>query len=774
MQTSQLYKGKILNVSIAICAIFIFSHCSISRKIPQGKYLLVKNKITCDSKDVETDDMYNYVRQKPNRNTFFIKYHLRMFYLFEKSQRRFGTWARETIGEHPSFFDTSAHVKTIQQLQLFMNERGYYNAKVNATTKIKGKRNNKIKVTYTITAGKVYIISKISYVIPDTNIAKLIYNNADKSLIEKHKFFDVSVLQEEQKRLSTIINNYGYYTFNENKIYYTADTSKGNANVELTISVKPNDAEHDGMYKKYIVKNTFVYPDYIASGGANSVDYDTVNVSSNIKYLYNDSLFVSTEVIQRANYIENDSLYKASSVEKTQRQISQNKLFKLVTISFKELEVQDSNQSVRYLDCYIYIAPFTRQAVTFEVEGTNTGGDWGAEINGSYIHKNIFHGAENLSIKAKAAGEYNKALKTVDESLQLFNSHELGVEINLEIPNFLSPIKPAKFDYKYRPKTNFRAAYNFNKTPDYTRPTTQLSYGYTWFGNTYSSHSFKPIDISYIYYYDKSDRFNDFLKSRDYYKYSYEDYVIYSMNYSYIFYNKSSKSLRNYQFVRFNAESSGNALYGLYSLSGNKTDETNKYETFNVVFAQYVKTDLDIRYYQVFNKQTSIVYRAFGGLAIPYNNSEGLPSVKKYFCGGANSMRAWASRTLGPGSYMDKTNGFKYYLGDVKLEANIEARFHMFSFIDGAVFLDMGNIWSFRDNELKGAEFFAKSFLQEIAIGTGYGLRFDFSFFVFRTDLGMRLKEPTLIGDSNSRIIWGNRKITGNDFNLNIGIGYPF
>lgn len=750
-----------------------FSQCSITKKIPENKYLLIKTKISCDSK-VDIEDMQNYIRQKPNRKTFLIKYHLRMYYLFQNSNRKIGTWFRETVGEEPALYDSTIHKKTIQQLQLYMNERGYYNAEVKGTTKLKGIRKKKIALFYTVKSGDVYTISKITYNIPDTNIAKIITDHLDKSLIKKETVFDISILKDEQKRISQLANTEGYYSFNESNIYYTADTSKGHDNVEITIALKPNNASQDGSYKKYRIRNTYIYPDYNASESIHSLNIlDTIRYSKSINFICNDTLFVKPEVIQRSNYIINGSLYNIGKVEKTQRQLSQNKLFKLVTITFTEVNTTNENDE-NYIDCYIHITPFTRQALTLEIEGTNTGGDWGAEINGSYIHKNLFRGAENFYIKARASEEYNKALKTNNESYQLFNSHEFGIEFGLETPVFLSPIKPARFDYNYRPKTNIRFGYNYNKTVDYTRPSLQVSYGYTWFGNNYITHNFKPIDISYIYYFDKSARFYKFINSQDYYKFSYEDYVIYAMNYAYIFYNRNPKFQRNYQYFKFFIESSGNSMYAAYSLIDKNKQANEKYTTLNVGFAQYAKAEADFRYYQVLDKKRTIVYRIFGGMAVPYLNSEGLPSVKKYYSGGANSMRAWSNRTLGPGSFKDTINSFQYYMGDIKLEANLETRFHMFWLMDGAFFIDAGNIWSYKDNEIQGAEFFANTFLKEIAIGTGYGVRFDFSFLIFRLDLGVKVKEPYLIDNTNSRIIWGNRPLDNEDFNLNLGIGYPF
>lgn len=764
-------KFQLQNICIAVL-LLVTASCSITKKIPDQSRLLTKTTIDCDQKSIDTDDMKNYLRQKPNRKTFFIKYHLRMYYLFEHATSSFGTKMRENAGEPPVLFDEQLHARSLQQLTLYMHERGYYNANITSEIKPKGFRKKKVAVSYTVKAHEAYTISSISYSIQDSAIRHIIEKKTSKSLIKPSMPFDISILREEQKRLTALIKNSGYYTFNESNIYFTADTTKGPKHVEISMTIKENSDSPDGSYKKSKIRNIYIYPDFNAVESIKqTIKYDTIPYNSKTFFLYADPSFLKPEVIQRANYIHPDSLYSASATLRTQRQLVQNKLFKLVTISYKQVENIDND--FQYIDCFMYITPHTRQSFTAEVEGTNTGGDWGAEINTSYMHKNIARGSENIYIKAKASGEYNRALKTTNESTQLFNSFEYGGEIGFETPIFLSPIKPAKFDYTYRPRTNITIAYNYNKTVDYIKPTLQVNYGYTWFGNNFITHNFKPIDISYIKIDKPSERLKLYIEKNNYIKYSFEDYMIYATNYTYIYYNRKPNSLQNYQYIKLFAETSGNALHALYS-SLDTSNQKNSYQTFNVNFAQFAKIETDLRYYQVFSKQSMAVYRIFAGMAVPYLNSEGLPSVKKYYAGGANSMRAWANRSLGPGSYQDTTGGFAYYMGDIKLEANIEARFHMFWYIDGALFLDIGNIWSFNDNSLVGAEFFASKFAKEFAVGTGYGLRFDFSFLVLRLDLGLKLKEPYIIQGTNSSVIWGNRPITSDDFNLNIAIGYPF
>ena len=759
-----------LNLFVVFIISIVFTSCSATRHLEPHQKIIVKNKISISNNKIDSDDMMNYVRQKPNRKTVGFLFHLRVHNLFAKSERKLGTWIRETIGESPVIYDSLALQKTLQQFEIYMKERGYYSSVIDYSVKPKCNK-QKIHVAYKIKTGEPYKIQSIQYEIPDTNLAEIIKDNASRSLLVKDNPFDIQTLLEERQRLTNSIHNHGYYSFSIRDLYYTADTTVGDLQVALTIGIVPNSKTSNQMYPQYKIRKTIIYPDFSADAYSDHDKKHVFDYDEFTTFVYQDSMYVKPEIIARANYIENNELYNYSRVQRTHRQLSRNNLFKIVTISFDEAPSLDS--MYKYIDCSIQISRVTQQAFSVELEGRNTAGDWGAEANVSYMNKNILRGAENFQIRALANAEYNRSLKTDGEGFRLFNTYEYGVEMKLEIPKFLSPYKPAKFDRKYRPVTNFKIAYNYNKTTLFTRPISNFSYGYMWLGNNYLTHYLHPFDVSYIYY-DATEEFQKFIASKDYYKYSYEDYVIYSSNYSFVFSNRNPSAFRNYHYLKFYVESSGNVLYLANKILNQTPNESFQYETFNVIFAQYVKAELDFRHYSLFTKRTSFVTRLFGGVAAPYLNSDWMPSVKKYYAGGANSMRGWSARTLGLGSHIDTISSMQYNLGDIKLEANFEFRFPMSRWLNGALFVDIGNIWAFRNNELVGAEFFMNSFFKEFAVAAGYGFRFDLSFFVFRVDLGTKIREPFPIQGSNSHFIWGNRNITRNDFNINIGIGYPF
>ncbi|MFO7868634.1 MAG: BamA/TamA family outer membrane protein [Bacteroidales bacterium] len=765
--TKNISHIKIAHIYLWMISLMLISYsCSVTKHLENDEKLLTKNNVSIkNSTDINSSELENYIQQNPNRKTLGVLFHLRIYNLYKHNDNKIGSWMRKTIGEKPVIYDSAATKKTINQFNIYLKEQGYYNSIITYQTKDKGIHNQKKHVTYTIHPGTPYTIDSIQYAIPDSNIAHIIHNHSDNSPVQIGENFKIKYLLDERKRLSKIIKNKGYYSFSPQHIYFTADTSHKNHTVHLTLGVQPYKKNTQEAYPLYKIDKTIIYPDF----SAQKTYPKTLKFKTNTHFKYTDSLYVKPHVITQHIYIQNNALYNISDIEKTQKRLTINPLFRTVDISFEPSEKTDSSSYI-FLNCIIKITPVTQQAFTLELEGTNTAGDWGAETNITYSHKNIFHGAESFHIKLSAAAERNMSLET-DNSRILFNSQEYGIETRLKFPQFLSPIKPQKFDKKYKPNTSFLIQYNYNNTQHFIRPTSHFSYGYTWFGNNYLTHYLNPVDISYIRYEPLSNEFKDFISSNDYYKYSYEDYLIYSSNYSLVFYNKSTKELQDYYYLKLYFESSGNSVYAMHRLLNSETDT---YKTFNVAFAQYIKTETDFRYYYPLTAKNTLVYRIFGGITTPYLNSDWVPSIKKYYAGGANSMRGWTARTLGPGAHKDTLNTLQYNLGDIKIETNFEARFKLFWILEGAAFIDIGNIWSFNNNDMYNAKFTFNNFINELAISSGIGLRFDLSFLIFRTDVGVKFREPYPVNNTDSHIIWGNRTLNTNDFNISIGIGYPF
>jgi hypothetical protein len=397
------------------------------------------------------------------------------------------------------------------------------------------------------------------------------------------------------------------------------------------------------------------------------------------------------------------------------------------------------------------------------------------------MHRNLFGGAENLNIRLKGSIEFLRKINT--SSIQNLKGidlvYEAGIDARLTLPQFLLPLRTENFIRKYNPKTRISLAFNQQQRPDYTRRITNAGFGYTWSNFPYISHIINPLDINYVKMLRIDTLFLQEIRNT-YLEHSYEDRLITSTNYSFIFNNQDIKKLSSYTYFRINTEQAGFLLSGMYKLFG-EPNASGKYELAGNEYAQFIKCDFDIRHYSILDDKTRIVYRFFAGVAWPYGNSVAIPFEKQYFTGGANGIRAWPVRNLGPGTYLEKRSVYPNATADIKLEANFEYRFKLLWILEGALFVDAGNIWAIKnqDNRL-GAVFMWNSFYKQIAVGTGFGVRMDFSFFIFRFDLGVKARDPSIPAElGGPRWVIFNRP-NSEDYNFgyfttfHLAIGYPF
>jgi outer membrane protein assembly factor BamA len=410
------------------------------------------------------------------------------------------------------------------------------------------------------------------------------------------------------------------------------------------------------------------------------------------------------------------------------------------------------------------------QSYSADLEGTNSSGNIGGAVNLNYQHINLFGNAEVLDIKLHGALE---SIKSEDNKYS--RTEEYGVETNIKFPKFLIPVRTENFIKKYNPKTILTLSYNHQSRPDFIRTVLNAGFGYTWKETKYKEHILRPLEINFVRIPNTSPSFDSII-SGTYLESSYRDHLITNMSYSYIYNNQNLKKNRDFMFFRWNAESAGNLMSLFNSKLKYVSDSVQSYYQFlGIQYSQYLKTDVEYKFYKIINPTSNIVYRLFGGVAYPYGNARAIPFEKRYFSGGANGLRGWQVRSVGPGSDTANVSVGNYpnSTSDIKLEANLEYRFKLFWKLEGALFVDAGNIWSIREEEgHPGGTFKWDSFYKELAVDTGLGVRFDFSFFLFRTDIGMKLRDPSLpLGD---RWILSTQSLGANDFVFNIGIGYPF
>jgi len=749
--------------------------------VPEGETLLNDNKIIINKESVKKADLLPYVKQNPNKRIFGTRFHLGLYNLSNINKQKWPhNWLRN-IGEEPVIFDSYAAVRSKDDIKSYVATKGYFDSQVMETIESADRETD---VFYNVDLPPPYTIRNIRYEIADSNIKKLCYLDSVNCIVERGKPYDVDAFQSERSRFERFIRDRGFYGFSAaDHISFNVDSTVGNRQVDIYYIVKNYTKVDDNSrislvpHSIYQVKNIYVYPDFIPKDALEGGDdylnsLDTTNYRGYFFISANGKPEIKYDLIIQSLYLKSGSAFNVTNTEQTRAHLLSLKVYRLVNVNYNESANDTaSGSSAMMLNCNIQLTLLSQQSYKVELEGTNSAGNLGGALNLIYQHKNLFRGAELFSMKLKGAYE---ALS--QQNIRLRSTQEYGVETSLRFPKFLLPfLNSESFIKKYNPTTTLLAAYNYQAMPFYIRTMATATFGYNWKAGNYQEHIINPLQLNVVKLPSIDSAFATKIESSSYLAFSYKDVMILGGNYSFIYNNQQIKKSRDYWFLRINAEASGNLLGMIGKFSGAKTDSSGSYNVFGQPFAQYIKADIDLRYNFIINDVSSIVYRGFIGVGIPYGNSKAIPFEKQYFGGGANGLRAWQVRSLGPGSYIppDGTD-FLNETADIKLEANAEYRFKLFWILEGALFLDAGNIWTYNNDVTRpGSQFILNKFYKDIAVGTGVGFRFDFNFVIGRIDLGMKLRDP-LLTDGSKWIVMRRSYNYSNDFTWVIGIGYPF
>ncbi|MFA8436951.1 MAG: BamA/TamA family outer membrane protein [Marinifilaceae bacterium] len=769
------------------------SSCSSTKYVPENEYLLNKVVLKVDDRKIAKDELKRNVKQNPNLKILGMwRFHLGLFNLSGRNEKKgLNKWLRR-IGEEPVIYEAFQTQRSVKQLQIYLRKKGYYNSIVKDSVIF---RKKKAKVFYFVEAGKPYRYRNVydqasdlpfNFLSPFQKEQEYVdssqlkgYMVADslERLIRVNDLVDSDVMNNERARITKMLKNKGYFNFSREYVHFMMDSSLNKHQMDVFIGIrKASDAR---VEKKYRIRNTYVHTDYDPKMAMMSrEDYgkglDTLLYKDNY-FIYRNKLRIKPEIILQANYIRDSVYYNLDNVERTYSRLQALLQYKFVNIKFEEIPAEDSS---RYgvLDCHIQLTPLNRQSYSVEVEGTNSSGNLGVAGNLNYQHKNLFGGAEIFDLKFTGALETQRSSEQKD-----FNTMELGGEGKVSVPQFLLPFfRTEKFRKSYNPKTSLSLSYNFQRRPDYTRTIANVSFGYFWNSSKFKRHTFNPIELNFVDVLNLDEGFINQINNL-YIRNSFTDHVISTTRYSFVFNNQNVNRAGSFRYLRFNFELAGNMLNAFHKLTGRSeiedVNESGELEGtyFNFIgirYAQYVRSDIEFRYHHYINKANTMVYRLFFGAGLPYGNMDVLPFEKSYFAGGANGIRAWQVRSLGPGSYND-TAEFPNNSADLKLEANLEYRFKLFWALEGALFLDAGNIWALSEKDDRvGANFHLNRFYKEIALGTGFGARVDLNFILFRLDLGLKVHDPS--EPMGKRWVIGRNGFSFNDLTYNIGIGYPF
>ncbi len=745
----------------------------------------MQNKIETDTNAIEKERFQALLKQKPNRKILGIfQFHLSMYNLGNRGKEtRFKKWLKG-IGEEPAILDSVQTLRSKNQLLLLLNQKGFFHAEVRDTVIPK---NKKARVIYKITSNRPYTIRNTRFETRDPNIQPFMEFIRTTSLIRSGDAYDEERMNAERERISAEMKDRGFYYFGKNYITYEVDSSLQSFQVDVNLYVNRINENVDPAvagdlpvrnHHSFNLQNIYVRTDYNPRDPAGGPIPDTTVVNGIHILSAGKEETIRNEVLVNNIFINRGDRFLQRDLDYTYNRLQELNTYKFINIQFNEVP-RDSIQEEYLLDVHILLTPLDMQDFTTEAEATNTGGNLGIAGSFGWRNKNVFRGAEVLEMKVKGALE---ALPNLSDSVEekkilLFNTYEIGPEVSLTFKKFLLPGFITRNTSRYfNPRSILTAGFNFQDRPDYRRSILNASFGYNWQISRSQRWIAFPVIINAVTV-DPSPGFRARLDSLNdpRLSYSYETHLIPSSRYTWIFNNQ--QKTKNFFFIRGNLELSGLLLRGLASSLDLKKDEQGSYEVFGIPFSQYVKPDLDVSFHHSLDRNNTLVYRIASGIGFPFANSRALPFEKSFFAGGANSIRAWNARTLGPGSYKRGFNLIEQS-GDIKIEANLEYRSFLFkvlegALLEGAAFVDAGNIWT-RNEDLSrpGAQFEFANMFKEFGVGAGIGFRFNFSFFILRLDGAVKLRDPSL--DLSERWVYPNQKFVIGDIVPNLAIGYPF
>lgn len=816
----------------------LFNSCSSTKYVPEGNFLLSKNKINIDNKNNIDSEVKDYIIQRPNTNFLGIPFALHFYNLgneeYEKTyvdflekhpktnkkfKRLFSE--KQTIkmgetyksfqkwflngGEAPVILNERKAQLTTEKLRTYYFNNGYFNAKVDYDIELKVE---KADIKYKIIKNDPFYLDSIHSIIDSKTVDSIYKKSISGSFIKSGDIYNDKNFRNESKRLSNIFRNSGVYHFSENQIgFYEIDTLAADHKTDVILKITDRLTEKEGVITSHPLKIQKVTKIGVFTDYSYERKDDTFNdtlVYNGFHFYSHDKLKYNPKALLNAIFIEPGNIYKDSARSLTRKHLKLLKNFKLVKIKYNEINDDE-------LTATIILTPMKKYSISMNTEVIHSNiKQLGFAGGFSFVNRNTFKNAEIFKLSFQGS-VFDVAQNIGSESDIPFSSWELSAEASLEVPRIVFPFsKNQLIDKAMAPKTLFSVGSSFQKNIGLDKQKFTTFIDYSWTPSTKTKHTIEPINAQYVknlnkesYFSIYSSEYNDIIAIQKKFFPDYSltennvlsfinqnidnnfktsnpeeyqtakniekrneiittDYIIPSLTYSFTYSTQKDYLDKQYLFFKSKFSSAGTLLSAL-----TKT-EIDGVKTFaDTPIAQFVKTDLEFKKYWQTSRSTVLVYRTFIGIAIPYGNSTDIPFTSSYFIGGSSDIRAWKTYELGPGT---NNNGLEFNVGSFKFISNLEFRFSFTKSLKGALFIDAGNIWDITNSEIsaEGDKFSGLESLKNSAIGTGFGIRYDFSFFVFRTDLGFKTYEPN---------IEGNRWFQNYNFRssvVNIGINYPF
>lgn len=758
-------------------AVLLFlSSCSNTKYLADGELLYVGGKVKVvdtlisrkERKGLEKE-LQALLRPKPNSKILGLRPKLYIYNLAGEPKKEKGIrhWLRTKVGEPPVLFSQVHLDYNASILQNYAENRGYFKAVSSADST---RRNKKVTADYTVVIGKQYKIREIIFPADSNALSQAITATKDKTLFKKGAAYDLDRIKDERERIDVRLKEKGYYFFNPDFLKVQVDSTVGKYEVDLLVKVKDETPER--AKKVFTINDIYIYPNYsLRQQRRDSIKGDTTGIVLYKDYIINDKQkMFDPRIFDRSLYFHKYDVYN-----RTNHNLSLNRLVNLGTFKFVKNQFKISAENENALDAYYYLTPLPKKSIRVEVLGkTNSANYTGTELNVNWSNRNTFKGAELLTVSVFGGLEFQ-----VSGQNNGFNVYRIGSEASLIWPRLISPIK-IKSSSGFVPKTKATVGYEFQKREQlYALNSFKGSFGYLWKENIRKEHQLNITEINYVSPTVVTDLYRQQIAAdiTGTLGKVVEKQLIFGPTYSYTYTNTMQTNKKHTIYYKGSLDVVG-TIAGLALGANVKKGDTTK--ILGVAFSQFIKLENEFRHYLKLGANSQLASRIIIGAGYGYGNSTELPYIKQFFIGGTNSIRAFRARSIGPGTFnatVDANSFLPDQSGDLKLELNTEYRAKLFSIVNGAVFVDAGNIWLMNKNPNKpGAEFNGK-FLEQLAVGTGVGLRFDLSFLVLRTDLAFPIRKPYLEEGDRwvlDKISLGNGSWRKENLVFNLAIGYPF
>ena len=762
---------KIKNIKyIIVPFLFLFWGCSNTKYLTEGELLYVGGSVkVVDStmkkkvrKNLEKE-LEKLLRPKPNKQFLGLRPKLYFYNLAgePKKEKGFKYWLRTKVGEPPVLFGKVNLEYNSDLLTNYVENKGYFKAKTTADSTRHGK---KATAEYTVYPAMQYKIKEVIFPQDSSDLSKSIVKIKKGSLLKVGQPYDLEVIKAERERIDNRLKNKGYFYFSPDYILAKVDSTKGNHEVNIRLVVKDETPAKAKI--PYTIDKVTIYPNF-------SIGKDSTGLQDDNIVKYNDFIIVDSadtfnpRIFDRTVYLKKGKLYSNKN-----QNLTLNRFINLGVFKFVKNEFKPSDSIPDALDVNYYLTLLPKKFVRAEFEGSvNSASYTGFNVNLNWNNRNIFGGAELLTIAAYGGTDFQ-----ISGENKGYNIYTLGGDASLIWPRFIAPFN-LDGGSGFVPKTKVAIGYERQiRTQLYTLNSFTSSFGYLWKENIRKEHKLNLIDITLVSPRNVTDLYLQEIKDDPSLEKVIEKQLIFGPTYSFTYTNTMQKRKKHTFYFNGEVDLAGN-LTGLITGANAKAGDTIK--IFDVPFSQYVKVTNDFRHYLKLNEKSQLASRLIVGAGLSYGNATEMPSAKQYTIGGPNSLRGFRSQSVGPGSYITPINStfLPDQTGDIKVEFNTEYRAKLFSIVNGALFLDAGNIWLMNENPNEANAQITKNFMKEIAVDAGLGLRFDFTFLIFRTDLAFPIRQPFPVNGDNwviDNIDFGSSAWRKDNLILNIAIGYPF